>query len=247
MCRAPGKDADQSVCVACAAPCPDIDLERSHWETYMQRGTRFAYYGYFGMVFMFYFYYFLYSGGWDYYFSGAWTHEENAQLNQLFSPGFFIMGQSYAIPKIIAAPLAMAAAILLSYLFWLAIEWLYTRIALRFNPNTSKEDIRHRMLIVCAWATFNTFYFFAGRPNINLMPTWLQITVNTLIVTVSTLWLARSIVRKASYYTEESLAAALRTRLKQSGDVIREFTRGRPIEELSAQEVNLLAKVVKSE
>lgn len=247
MCRAPGKDADQSVCVACAAPCPDIDLERSHWETYMQRGTRFTYYGYFGMVFMFYFYYFLYSGGWDYYFSGAWTHEENAQLNQLLNPGFFILGQSYAIPKIIAAPLAMAASILLSYLLWLAIEWVYTRIALRFNPGTTKEDIRHRMLIICAWATFNTFYFFAGRPNINLMPIWLQITVNTLIVTVSTLWMARSIVRKATYYTEESLAAALRTRLKQSGDVIREFTRGRPIEELSAQEINLLAKVVKSE
>ena len=59
--------------------------------------------------------------------------------------------------------------------------------------------------------------------------------------------MARNILRKVSYYTEESLAASLRPRLKQSGDAIKELTRGRPIEELSAAEVNLLAKVVKSE
>jgi 4Fe-4S binding domain len=247
MCRTPGKDGDQSVCVACASPCPDIDLERSHWETYLQPGTRFAYYGYFGMVFMFYFYYFLYSGGWDYYFSGAWTHEENMQLNQLLSPGFFILGQSINIPKIIAAPLAMAACILVSYLGWCAIEWVYSKIALRINPHTTKEDIRHRMLIICAWATFNTFYFFAGAPNVNLMPIWLQRAVYLIIVVVSTLWMGRNILRRSSYYTEESLAASLRTRLKQSTDAIKELTRGRPIEELSAAEVNLLAKVVKNE
>ncbi len=80
MCRKPAPGGDQSVCVACVAPCPDIDLERNYWETYLKPGTRFTYYGYFGMVLMFYGYYYLYSGGWDYYFSGAWTANNKIEL-----------------------------------------------------------------------------------------------------------------------------------------------------------------------
>lgn len=248
MCRKPVKGgADQSVCVACAAPCPDIDLERSYWETYTQPGTRFTYYGYFGMVLMFYLYYYLYSGGWDYYFSGAWTHEENFQLNQLMNPGFFIGGVLIDIPKIIAAPLAMFGAIGLSYVLWLGVEWIYTRIAKWVKPGIGDDEIRHHMLMLVAWTTFNTFYLFAGRPNISLMPAWLQTTINTFIVTASTVWMVRNIMRRSSDHTDESLASALRGRLKQSSDAIKDFTRGRKIEDLSAAEVNLLAKVIKSE
>jgi polyferredoxin len=238
---------DVSACVACATPCPDIDLERTYWETYTKPGARFSYYGYFGMVLMFYVYYYLYSGGWDYYFSGAWTHEENAQLNQLTAPGFFILGQLIDIPKIIAAPLAMFGFIILTYLGWMALEWLYTLIARKVKPGIGDDEIRHHMLMVCAWATFNTFYLFAGRPNINLMPLWLQVMINSLVLTVSTVWMVRNIVRTASDHTDESLAAALRGRLKQSAAAIKELTRGKSVDELSAAEVNLLAKVVKTE
>lgn len=247
MCRKPAPGGDQSVCVACVAPCPDIDLERNYWETYLKPGTRFTYYGYFGMVLMFYGYYYLYSGGWDYYFSGAWTHEENAQLSQLMNPGFFIGGVSYPIPKILAAPLAMFGCILAAYAFWCVIEWIYSAIARAFRPQLTAGEIRHHMLIICAWTTINTFYLFAGRPNINLMPYWLQVTINTFIVTVSTIWMVRNVMRKASEHTEESLAAALRGRLKQSAEAIKDFTRGRSVDELSAGEVNILAKIVKTE
>jgi hypothetical protein len=35
MCRTPGKDGDQSVCVSVhGTACPDVDLERSYWEIY---------------------------------------------------------------------------------------------------------------------------------------------------------------------------------------------------------------------
>ncbi len=36
----------------------------------------------------------------------------------------------------------------------------------------SKARLRHQMLTVCAFVTFNLFYVFAGRPNILLMPVW---------------------------------------------------------------------------
>lgn len=254
MCRAEdrgqktedGKPRDISVCVSCIQACPDVDLERSYWEIFMRPGSRFVYYGYYGMVLMFYVYYYLYSGGWDYYFSGAWTHEENPQLNQLWNPGFYFSnGYTIDIPKIFAAPLAMIAAILLSYLVWLGIEILYARIARKIKPNISQETIRHHMLMVSAWATFNTFYLFAGRPNIGLMPDWLQTLINTTIVTASTIWLMRNITRSADDHAEESFAAAMRARVAQSYNAVKDYVRGKPVENLTAREVNILARLEK--
>ena len=103
------------------------------------------------------------------------------------------------------------------------------------------------MLMVCAWATFNTFYLFAGRPNIALMPLWLQTTVNTTIVAASTIWLMLNIRRRAEDHAEESLAAALRSRVKQSYDSVKDFVRGKPVEDLDAREVNILAKLAKGD
>jgi hypothetical protein len=247
MCRTSGKDGDQSVCVSCISACPDVDLERSYWDIFMKPGSRFTYYGYFGMVLMFYGYYFLYSGGWDYYFSGSWTHEENAQANQLFNPGFWFNDQPIPLAKIIAAPLAMALAITCAYGMWITIEAIYARIARRLNPQITAETIRHRMFMVCAWTTFNTFYLFAGRPNIALMPSWLQISINTLIVSASTIWLMRNIGRSQEDHTEETLAAALRSRLSQSYALVKDLVRGKRLEDLSAAEINILSKVSKGD
>jgi len=66
---------EQSACVGCRAPCPDIDLERQYWKDLQTSGRRFFYYGYLGLVVGFYSYYRLYAGNWEYYFTGAWTHE----------------------------------------------------------------------------------------------------------------------------------------------------------------------------
>jgi hypothetical protein len=247
MCRTSDKGGDQSACVACASPCPDIDLERSYWETSSQPGSRFTYYGYSGMVLGFYVYYYLFSGGWDYYFSGAWTHEELEQISQLWKPGFYFNGTGIQIPKIIAAPLSMAGFVFSAYAFWRIAEAIYSWVARKINPRIEYAQIRHHMLMVCAWTTFNVFYVFAGRPNINLMPGWAQTTLNTFIVFVSTAWMVRNIMRKPSDHTDESLASALRGRLKQSVEAMQDYTRGRHLEDLSAAEINILSKVIKSE
>lgn len=247
MCRVPDAAGDKSVCVTCIKHCPDVDLEASYWDLYTRPGSRFTYYGYYGMVLMFYVYYYLYSGGWDYYFSGAWTHEENHQSNQLWNPGFYFGGTAINIPKIFAAPLSMGLFILFTYAVWLGIEWVYVRIARKINPQISDERIRHHMLMICAWATFNTFYLFAGRPNINLMPLWLQTTVNTTIVVVSTIWLMMNIARRPEDHAEESFAAAVFQRVKNSYESLKTYVRGKPIENLTAAEINVLAKLIKTE
>src|SRR5207253_349590 len=75
MCLASGPAGDQSICVGCTTNCPEVDLENSYWRTLESNQKRLMYYGVFGLVFAFFTYYFAYAGSWDYYFSGAWTHE----------------------------------------------------------------------------------------------------------------------------------------------------------------------------
>src|SRR5438128_3436917 len=115
---------EQSTCVACRAPCPDIDLERQYWRDLQTAGRRFFYYGYLGLVLGFYCYYRLYAGNWEYYFTGAWTHDDS-QLASLLSPGWFLFGRPVRLPKLLAAPLTLALFIAGAYLLGRLVERLY--------------------------------------------------------------------------------------------------------------------------
>jgi hypothetical protein len=57
----------------------------------------------------------------------------------------------------------------------------------------------------------------------------------------------RNIVRSAEDHAEESLAAALRSRVKQSYDAVKDLVRGKPVDNLDAREVNILAKLAKGD
>ena len=90
MCRTVNNQGQEvSACDGCKSLCLDIDAERSYWGELKKPGRRLVQYGYLGMVFAYYFYYFFYAGNWNYYFSGAWTHEES-QLANIFAPGYYI-------------------------------------------------------------------------------------------------------------------------------------------------------------
>jgi hypothetical protein len=56
MCRTLGDSGkEQSVCVACQAPCLDIDSERAFWQNLSgKRGLEWAWYSYPGLVFAFF-------------------------------------------------------------------------------------------------------------------------------------------------------------------------------------------------
>lgn len=244
-CRKPGPTGDQSTCVGCAAACPDIDLERSYWTNLLKPGRRFAYYGYFGLVVAFYTYYRLYAGNWRYYFSGAWTHEPG-QLRSLLSPGFYVHGQPIAVPKLLAAPLTTAAFVLGAYALGVLLERVYGAIRSRLGSPLSIERLRHQGLTVSAFATFNAFYLFGGRPNLNLLtPEALKI-VDVGIVVISTLWLGRSLRAASAVYRRESLAQSM---LRQLGRLKMDFSKileGRTLEDLSADEVYMLSRTLSS-
>jgi CRP-like cAMP-binding protein len=243
MCRAPGPDNDRSICVGCTTNCPDVDLENSYWKTLESDQKRFMYYGFFGLVFAFYTYYFVYSGGWAYYMTGAWTHE-SGQLSKLLGPGFYIFDTAIPIPKIIAAPLYFVVCIAVAYGMFVFIELGYARFAAWRGRPLSKTRLRHHMLTVCAFLAFNLFYVFAGRPNILLMPPWAVKLIDALIVFVSVVWVARSLARDADIYRRERSARSLRDQLVRMGFHSEEVLEGRPIDQLSADEIYVLAKTL---
>jgi CRP-like cAMP-binding protein len=243
MCRAPGPSGDRSICVGCTTNCPDIDLENSYWRSLESDQKRLVYYGFFGLVFAFYTYYFVYSGGWDYYMTGAWTHE-SGQLGKLLAPGFYVAGTAVPIPKIIAAPLYFAVCIAIAYWMFVLIERGYARLATWRGKTLSKARLRHQMLTISAFLSFTLFYVFAGRPNILLMPPWATKLIDALIVLVSVAWLIRSLARDADLYRRERSARTLRDQLVRMGFRSEDVLEGRRIDQLSADEVYVLAKTL---
>lgn len=244
MCRSVDKDGkEKSACVGCQSPCIDIDAERNYWETYDKPGRRLIQYGYVGLVLGFFFYYFLYAGNFDYLFSGAWLREAN-QLNTLFNPGFYIAGQAFPIPKLVAVPMTLGGAIALSYggLTW--VEKLYRNHFKQLQQNISQQQVAHIVFSICTFFSFNIFFFFATRSLLASFSLPVHLLVNGLIVLISTLWLSRTLDRSSELYTREGLANTLRRQLSKLAVDFSRFLEGRSMEDLKAEEIYVLAKVL---
>jgi len=244
MCRTVGQDSkEKPTCVACQAPCMDIDAERSYWELITRPDQRWLHYGYFGLTIGFYVYYYLYAGGWDYYFSGGWTHEEG-QLATLLNPGFYLAGYAIPVPKLVAVPLTLGAFGLSSY--WIG-EQLEKRLKAHFlkqKKPMSIELIRHKMFTLCTFLVFNVFFIWGARPNLRLLPISIQYLFTVTIAVISGLWLYRTWQRTPSLYQREGLASRLRKQLRKLNLDVSKFLEGRSLDDLTADEVYVLAKVV---
>ena len=244
MCRIVREDgSEQSACVACQSPCIDIDAERSYWDGITKSDHQWLYYGYFGLVFGYAIYYYLYAGNWDYYFSGAWAHEEN-QLESLFKPGFYLAGQAIAIPKLVAVPLTLAICTFLGYFLGKKVENAYKVYRIRKKSPLPTEIIRHRVFTVGTFLIFNFFFIFAGRPFINLLPKFWYYFADILPAVLSSLWLYRTWTRDPDRYQREGLAGRLRKQLGKLGLDTAKYLDGRSLETLDADEVYVLAKIL---
>ncbi len=245
MCRTSTPEGDRSICVGCIANCPDIDLERSYWENIEDPALRHVYYGFFGIIIGFYCFYYFYSGGWDYYFSGAWTHEAE-QLDNLLKTGLFINGNAIGVPKIFSAPLILGSFVVAAIVLGKTLEKLFRQVVKRAQLPVSEAEIISRCLSFSAYLSINTFYLFGGRPNLLLLPTPALRLVDTLIVALSTLWFWQAIQRSPMRYRREGLATSLIEQLRKLKVDISKFLDGRKLEELKADEVYVLAKTLPS-
>ena len=244
MCRIVDNNGqEKSACVGCKSPCIDIDGEQTYWEELKKPGRRLVQYGYLGIVFAFYFYYFVYAGNWDYYFSGAWTHEEN-QLETIFAPGFYLFEQPIPIPKLIAVFLTFAFFVAMSYLLCFGLEKAYRAYRKQCNKPVSSEQAQHVMFTICTVFSFWIFFSFGARPNLNLLPMPALMGFNALVVLVSSMWLYRTLGRNREQYNRERLASSLRRQLKKLNLNFSQFLEGRSLKELNPDELYILAKVL---
>lgn len=244
MCRAPGgKDGDKSICVGCTPSCPDIDIEKSHWDSLLDKPRRNVYYLFFGLVLGFYCFYYLYSGTWDYYFSGAWTHERS-QVATLFAPGLVLFGTVIPIPKILSAPLILGVFCAGAWLLGVALEHGYRWLRNRIGKPLAEPELMNHCLLFSAYVTINTFYLFGGRPNLSLLPTPALKAVDIAIVALTTLWFWQGIQRTPLRYRRESLATSLLEQLRSLKVDLTRFLEGRKLEELKPDEVYVLAKTM---
>jgi hypothetical protein len=244
MCRTVTPEGkEQSACVACQSPCFDIDSERTYWDGINTPQESLIRYGYLGLVVGYFVYYYLYAGNWDYYFSGVWNRDPN-QLAALMNPGLYLFGQPIGIPKLFAVPLVLGAFTLAG----IGLGRLITRRAkaqrLRRNPSANTDLVQHRCFAITTFVAFNVFFFFAGRPLLRLTPLWLQFLFDGIILFASTLWLRQSWGRNPALYTRENLASRLRKQLEKLHLDVSQVLEGRSLEDLSADEVYVLAKVL---
>ena len=245
MCRTVDSTTGQekSACISCKSPCMDIDAEKAYWEHLTKPGRRLVQYGYLGLVIGYFIYYYLYAGNFNYYFSGAWTHEEN-QLATLFKPGFYLLNQPIGIPKLVAVPLTFGFFVLLSC--WLGTKSekaLFSYLRKR-NPKIERQQVLHQIFSLCTFIAFNAFFIYGGRPEILRLPFLVQLTFNGLVILISTLWLYQTWNRSEEQYKKESLAYKLRRQLKKLSFNFSQFLEGRSLDELNSDELYVLATVL---
>ena len=244
MCRTVEPDgSEKSACVACQSPCFDIDSERTYWNELNKPEESLIRYGYVGLVIGYFVYYYLYAGNWDYYFSGVWNRDPN-QLAALMNPGLYLFGQAINIPKLFAVPLVLGGCTAIAYFVGTFIEKRAKSHSRRHQSSLSADTIRHRIFAICTFGIFNFFFFFAGRPLLQLTPLWVQFGFDVSIVFLSTLWLQQSWRRNPDLYSRENLASRFRKQLEKLQLDVAQFLDGRSLNDLHANEVYVLAKVL---
>jgi len=244
MCRETTLTGERSTCVGCTSSCPDIDLESSYWRNIENPSHQFIYYGFLGLVIGFYGYYYLYSGSWDYYFSGAWTHEQD-QLANLFKPGLYLFDQPIAfIPKLIAVPLVIGLSIMMSYYIGICVENIYRFYRQKINKPLHNKDLLNHMFSFYAFFTINVFYVFGGWPNVKIMPVETQEFIRLLIIIISSLWLDKALSRSYKGYQRESIVNRLLEQLKKLKVNFDEILEGSSLNDLTYDEIYILGKTL---
>ncbi len=233
---------EQSACVGCKTACLDIDAEKTYWTELNKPGRRLVQYGYLGMVIAFYLYYFLYAGNWDYYFTGAWTHERD-QVARAFDSGFYLYGRVIAIPKFFAVFITFAVLIAITLALGLILEKLCRRVITQKGRSISQEQAQHIVFTLFTVASFWTFFSYGARPSLNRLPDYPLFAFNALIVLVGSLWLYRTLRRTRTQYERENMTTSLRKQL-QKLSIDPALLEGRSLDDLTPDEIYTLVKVL---
>lgn len=192
---------NESACVGCKSSCIDIDAEQSYWDNLEKPARRFVQYGYVGLLIAFFSYFYLFAGNWDYYFSGMWSRDDAIEM--LFKPGFYFLGKSIPLPKIIAVPLTLAMFTLLSYLVLSRVEKMYRGYLQKKGGLNARQRSHHTIFTAVTVFSFWFFFSFAGRPILNTMPEVVVLGFNAITIVVGSIWGYRTLARTPAEYQQE--------------------------------------------
>jgi len=246
MCRTIGeRGREQSACIACQAPCLDIDSERAYWQNLSgKRGFSWAWTSYPGLVLAFFelmeFSRPPASGQateLSYLRSGLWAFDGSLPQRAL-DP----LAAALPIPRLLAVPALLVLAAWLSVLLFGGIE---TWLRLRFSGQGEQEAAllaTSRTRLLSTFLAVNTFFWFVDPSQGAFGPHGGQL-LRSLLLAITAIWLFRGWGRDPSLYRRESTSESLRKQLRDLPG-LQAALDGRSLEQLSPQEVFTLAKAL---
>lgn len=246
MCRSLGDSGkEQSVCVACQAPCIDIDSERAFWQNFSgKRGLEWAWYSYPGLVWAFFELLERMDGDVSsqadeliYLRSGLWAYDAGLPgraLDPLFP--------QLPLPNLVAVPLALGLAAWLSVALFRGLARLHQRNYERLGKREAASLAASHTRLIATFTAVNIFFWFADPSQGAFGPAGGQL-IRSLVLTVSAIWLFRGWGRDQATYRRESSSESLRRQLKDLPELAAALD-GRSLAELSPQEVFTLAKAL---
>ena len=246
MCRTIASDGrEQSACVACQAPCIDIDAERSFWQTlHGKRSLRWAWLSYPGLTLVFFLLMeqvgvgtglaahplgYLRSGGWAF---DAGLPDRIGQT----------LWSQLPLPRLIEIPLVLSAASALSALLFGGVERLLRERYATQGLGEPQERAALRTRLLASFAAINVFFWFVDPLQGALGPHGGQL-LRSLVLVATAVSLFRSWCRDQATYRRESASESLRRQLRDLPGLEAALD-GRALEALSPQEVFTLVKAM---
>lgn len=246
MCRTIAADGHElSACVACQAPCIDIDAERAFWQTLRgKRGLAWAYMSYPGLVVGFFLLLEATGGGsglesqpLGYLRSGLWAFD--AALPQR---AWWPLVDWLPLPRLLFIPLALTAAGWFSVVLFRGLQALLEhRYRLQHRSASAEWAMQHTRLLA-SFVAINEFFWFAD-PSLGLLADRGIQLLRSLVLAASVIVLYRSWARDQATYRRESASESLRRQLRDLPGLEAALD-GRDLEALSPQEVFTLVKAL---
>lgn len=244
MCRSIGENGRiQSACVACQAPCLDIDSERAYWQTLSgKRGLNEAWWSYPGLVIAF----FLLikdesRGSLDYLRSGMWAYDKEC-IHYIMEPlgdGWWTLG----LPRLVSIPALLTLSAWISIWFFSWWKRVQENMLIPELGARAADIAINRTRLLATFVAVNSFFWFAD-PSIGLLGPAGGQGIRSLVLIVSGMWFQRGWHRDIGTYTRESTSASLRKQLEKLGHDLSPYLAGRSLKELSHNEIFTLAKAL---
>lgn len=216
-CRTIGPQGEvQRACVGCQVGCIDIDAEQAFWQSFPgKRGQAWAWYSYPGVVL-----------------------------------AFMLLSQPAHASWLAALPARpWLDPLLLLASGWLSVQlgrgfrhWQQQRLCRQLGEAAlQRADQLTRLL--ASFLAVNLFFQFSD-PTFGLAGGLLVRLLRLLVLSISAMWLYRALRRGQMHYSRERTSASLRLQLARLVPDLDRYLEGRRLEDLGADEVFTLAKVL---